>query len=540
MKRRGNVISPIDSIDTIVEQLQQTDSSVEDGETVWVRQTQCLWVYRINSGLTPDGLNVVASLYGNGGVWQRLATGTSGGVAQTTWFIDSTNGNDDNNGLTSATALKTDAERQRRIGTWPLWTASEYHLRYLNDVPSTDPVIITGTCAFNSGVNIYLHSSETSGSGKAVLTGGNLTANVVTAENRPAGTPLTIQANDLPVSWTASGFVNQRCRLTSGANIGGTFWPAFDAGAKTAQISPPAPFVSMTNPPVFQANTFTPANGDTFVVESLTAIAVLEINLTGVGVGSSNSVVLDSVTVSSATMNGGASLFANASDWASTNQRQQFLGSITLQGMRIRANGRVFGSSSVSIFNGYADDSAAGAPYFASAGGGNTILRFITWQRQGVIIVGPHAAEISAVSSVKAWNIQSPFGVFNNTAGPGLTLTNCSFNASTFELWGVCGAGGTPVHLTTGNVLYYRAPPPGQANMYLINVAAAPAGAWISYLRAQAIQTSAPTFDYSVAPPVFTTVRVLTPVNLQNTNLGTGGLAGQWFDPLSGCGMMAK
>jgi hypothetical protein len=71
VKRRGNVISPIDSINTIVEMLQQTDYTVEDGETVWVRSTLALYVYRVNSGLVPDGVNVIASLYGNG-VWQKL------------------------------------------------------------------------------------------------------------------------------------------------------------------------------------------------------------------------------------------------------------------------------------------------------------------------------------------------------------------------------------------------------------------------------------------------------------------------------------
>jgi hypothetical protein len=71
MKRRGNVISPIDSINSIVEMLQQTDYTVEDGETVWVRSTQAMYVYRVNSGLVPDGANVIASLYGNG-VWEKL------------------------------------------------------------------------------------------------------------------------------------------------------------------------------------------------------------------------------------------------------------------------------------------------------------------------------------------------------------------------------------------------------------------------------------------------------------------------------------
>jgi hypothetical protein len=78
MKRRGNVISPIDSINTIVEMLIQTDFTVEDGEIVWVRSEETLFVYRVNSGLVPDGLDIIASIYGNG-VWQRLDVGTGTG-----------------------------------------------------------------------------------------------------------------------------------------------------------------------------------------------------------------------------------------------------------------------------------------------------------------------------------------------------------------------------------------------------------------------------------------------------------------------------
>jgi fibronectin-binding autotransporter adhesin len=80
MQRRGNVVSPVDSISTLVEMLQSTDSSVGDGETCWVRSTQQLFLYRVNSGLVPNGTTVVASLYG-AGVWvlTSLVLGGGGG-----------------------------------------------------------------------------------------------------------------------------------------------------------------------------------------------------------------------------------------------------------------------------------------------------------------------------------------------------------------------------------------------------------------------------------------------------------------------------
>jgi hypothetical protein len=140
MRRRTNVPSPVDSINTLVEQLQQTDSSVEDGEIVWVRSTQCLWVYRVNSGLVANGTDVVASLYGNG-VWVRsnMTLGATGDLLQTAWFIDPTNGNDANDGSTLATALKTDAERQRRWGSIARIVAPTT-VTYTSSPPATDKV----------------------------------------------------------------------------------------------------------------------------------------------------------------------------------------------------------------------------------------------------------------------------------------------------------------------------------------------------------------------------------------------------------------
>lgn len=457
-------------------------------------------------------------------------------MSQTTWVFDSLNGSDTNDGLTAATALRTDAERQRRMGMFPVWTQPEYHLYYLNDMAATDPVIISGQCLLGTFRDIFVHANMTKGAGKAVLD--TLTADVVTAENRATGVPLSVQVNGLPVSWTASGYLNTRCRMTSGANIGGLFWPAFEAIAKTAQLGPPQPVITFTTPFTLASGTFAPANGETFVVESMTTIAVLQINLVGVGTGSVNSVILDSILVSQCMIQAGGFTIVGC-DWANTGIRQQLSNGTNFYGSRIRANGRYVASASFTVVNCYASDEAAGAPFLGLMGFGGTLLRFTTWQRQGIVVSGNCESELSSVSPNKSWLLQSPIGIFNNTAGPGLTLGNCSFNASTLEIWGICGAGGTPIYLASGCSLYYRALPPGQANMYLINCAAAPAGAWISFQRAQAVVTSAATFNYGVAPPVFTTVRNLTPALLQDTNLATG-FNGQWFDPLSGCGMRAK
>jgi hypothetical protein len=295
LKRRTNLPSPVDSINTLVEQLQQTDSSVEDGEVVWVRSTQCLWVYRINSGLVANGADIVASLYGNG-VWVRLTGQGTAAMAQLNWYIDPVNGSDSNNGQTPATALKSDAERQRRMGPTPIWdggqalggaslTAAAYHIFYLNDLPLTDPVNIAGFRALNAA--IFLHGSATPGQGKSILFSGTIDA--LDTLDRTAGVNRSwqITSNALPVSWTASGLIGKRVRLTSG-NVGAKSFPIKDLGAKKARMCQFLGVNTYTQPFTVSTTIAPPALTNTFVVEQLTKIPQFLWSIVDVDAGTFN------------------------------------------------------------------------------------------------------------------------------------------------------------------------------------------------------------------------------------------------------------
>ena len=201
-------------------------------------------------------------------------------MAQLNWFIDPVNGNDNNTGLTASTALKTDGERQRRMGPNPVWNGGDftyttpvaYHIRYLNDVPATDPVKYFGTRGRNA--NIFLHGSQVNGQGQSVLFTGTIDA-LVTLDNTTAGatTSWQITANALPASWTGSGLVNHRIRLTSGANIGARSWVIKDLGAKQARCAEFFSAATYTFPfNGFASTQVPPALNDTFVVERLTSI----------------------------------------------------------------------------------------------------------------------------------------------------------------------------------------------------------------------------------------------------------------------------
>jgi hypothetical protein len=257
MKRRGNVISPIDSISTVVEMLQQTDSTVEDGETVWVRSVQAIFVYRVNSGLTPDGVNVVASLYGNG-VWQRLTTQPSGALSQAAWFVDPVNGNDGNTGFTAGTALKTDAERQRRWG-WPGRTQvnQTVTVTYLNDVPFSDPVNYDVLLGPTGGLNVL---------GTPVVVRTSTFTNV-TALNR--GTQQPLHVTDGAFVWTP--LLGDILVIPSGARAGASAVVAKNVGGGVARLSNmQAPITSAFQP----FTSVTPQIGDPYQVRTLTQIPV--------------------------------------------------------------------------------------------------------------------------------------------------------------------------------------------------------------------------------------------------------------------------
>jgi len=224
VKRRTNVPSPVDSLVTQVEQLQQTDSSVEDGETVWVRSTQCLWVYRVNSGLTPNGTDVVAALYGNG-VWVRsnLTLGAAGDLLQTSWFIDPVNGNDTNSGATLALALKTDAERQRRWGPSTRLVAPTT-VTYASSPPSTDKV--------NYDV-AYLDGASLTVQGTPTIVKPNITLSAVTTLDRATQTPWDITGGTL-----GAADVGLMVRINQGARVNNYAAICKDLGGNKVRIAP--------------------------------------------------------------------------------------------------------------------------------------------------------------------------------------------------------------------------------------------------------------------------------------------------------------
>jgi hypothetical protein len=503
MKRRTNVISPVDSINTLVEQLQQTDSSVEDGEVVWVRLTQCLWVYRVNSGLVANGVTIVASLYGNG-VWVRLDANSTAGVSQLNWFIDPVNGSDSNNGQTAATALKTDAERQRRVGPTPFWNAGAYHIRYLNDVPLNDVVVLAGVRAPNS--QIFLHGSQVDHQGKATLFSG--TIDLLTAQNPATNTPYAITANALPVSWSASGLIGQRVRMTSGAATGAISFPIKQLAGKQARFCDFRAFVNYTvpvNPNGFAVNA-TPALTDAFLVESLVVIPTLLVTVQAADNFSTNlgaPVIFDSLNLGSGDMliDGGDTLDFDGCILTLFELEAVAAGYIA-SGCRITTSGTIPSGVFVGLFAGYADTQLTGTSTCQ-------VELFANFMVQGARFV---------VSGHVDWARGAVF----DSPGAGISLQSSStFHGTTqggvFTVWG-SGNAGTAFEVRTNYVNY---------------ITGTVAGFTIAGANDFSIGGLTSISAYDQATRTYTATRTTSWANLAAA-VGAGGFGGQVVDPISG------
>jgi hypothetical protein len=214
-----------------------------------------------------DPVTGLISLFVKGGV-VTLPGGPSGSglpaaLAQATWHINASTGNDANNGLTAGTALKTCAELENRLGHYGNITAASVTINLDSNIPSSDPLNLLVVLPPDGSLTVQ-------GTAATTLHTGSFTA-ATTALNR--ATNQAWQVTDAAIggaSWTP--FIGQRLRITAGARAGDEMWVAKNISAGVARVSQ---LVVPTNPPTEA----TPTNGDAYVIESLTQVAIGNIDV---------------------------------------------------------------------------------------------------------------------------------------------------------------------------------------------------------------------------------------------------------------------
>lgn len=191
-------------------------------------------------------------------------------LAVTDWYLDAVTGNDQNDGLTPATALQSGIELQRRLGPQARWTASvAIHV----GTGGVNSLCLRGETV-DAGVSVDIIGTPT-----LVADAGTVSAYTAMDHVTPRSPTLTCTG---VTDWTP--YVGKRVRLTSGTNIGACTWilkanpdalglnvARTSAWYKTNDIVPTSAMTS----------TGAPSVGNTVVVEDLPLVSNIELDLTG-------------------------------------------------------------------------------------------------------------------------------------------------------------------------------------------------------------------------------------------------------------------
>ena len=238
------------------------DALLDNGSECIVATLLANWELVRASTVVPDGITVVATNSGVGN-WHRRACVLSYWIDQTTWYADAITGDDENDGLTVGTPLRTLAEFSRRLDRGML--DHLVTLQLLSDFPGEnfEPLCVTsGPSEYGIG---QLHvQGERTLQHSGTVGAGSLPWN-------PAlGQKGTIVDLSLPLGgWAVAGLVGLFFEMTSGLNTGCVGCVArsdpTDLTGKTAFYSP------LLNP-ITYVGSLNPAVGDTFDVYEVTTI----------------------------------------------------------------------------------------------------------------------------------------------------------------------------------------------------------------------------------------------------------------------------
>jgi hypothetical protein len=138
-----------------------------DGCLCYVQSESSYYQLDKESGEVANGTTVVAALRGGNWIkWELQGVGEP--ITQTTWWIDRQNGDNANDGLTEATAIRDFAEFSRRVGENPLVT-STVTVNIAAGVGTANDTIIGGTGVDYSGGATNLPYIEAANSAMLVV-----------------------------------------------------------------------------------------------------------------------------------------------------------------------------------------------------------------------------------------------------------------------------------------------------------------------------------------------------------------------------------
>jgi len=255
------------AVNTIADLVAKSVTDLFTGVRAYVKSLDTIFMLDLTSALTVDSITVLST--SGAGRWLRVPGPSLKWMSQFTWYIDPSAGDDENDGASSGTAVKTMSEVARRLAA-VTYQGSTFNV--LNDVPATD--------AFDLNPQVVPVSGTNPGAGALSFTiNGQLTtlasgAVVAAVGTTPAtNTPATLQ--DAAIVW--SGYIGKLVKMTSGALSGYMATVIKDLGGNTARMSPWA----LQNGTVAGVGV-APGVADTFDIVSPTEIGSLRHSCMGV------------------------------------------------------------------------------------------------------------------------------------------------------------------------------------------------------------------------------------------------------------------
>jgi collagen triple helix repeat protein len=286
------------------------DSLFSSGTTVFVGNPanavpsvlDYFWLDK-TSTLPVDGITVVPTLSGTGR-WLRLNISNIAWRTQTTWFVDSTNGNDENTGADSGHPLKTVPELiERRWGSRQLVGVAG-STTTINFITSSPPEQITGHVRMVPGASLTLGGAVTDVSPSS-------TFSAQTAISRTAGTAVGQKVTGTGLSAAVAS--HHRIKITAsstGSHVGAIAWMLKDQTGDSVMTSPFTVPIAQSYyvtfaPPVVITPTAGGGTPDSFTCQSLLTLNIGNLVLETTGNNPADSSTVDFILIRDLVLSGG-------------------------------------------------------------------------------------------------------------------------------------------------------------------------------------------------------------------------------------------
>jgi len=204
------------------------------GELAYVLTLKTYYTFVPTSTLAIDPVGMTTSGTAAGGTsrWERSEYASPDWRIRNNWYVDSVGGNDQNDGTTAATAIRTLAELARRWGDGPVQQVGDPNLAVnlfiVNDIPDPDALVLRPIFAPDTALRIF-------GGVSAVIRVGTVTG--YAAQVPGTNTPAVLTDAAFAGAWE----LGERLRITTpGPQFNSMCQIQNDLGAGACNVSVPA------------------------------------------------------------------------------------------------------------------------------------------------------------------------------------------------------------------------------------------------------------------------------------------------------------